>query len=84
MRSSGLPDLAARTACGCSALWLAMEANENSDLDLLVAWEPGRSLRDHAGLIQDLENLLVKDDRLHAPDLSGLYLTHFQPSWCMI
>ena len=26
------------------------EANENSDLDLLVAWEPGRSLLDHAGL----------------------------------
>jgi uncharacterized protein len=25
------------------------EANENSDLDLLVVWEPGRSLMDHAG-----------------------------------
>ena len=34
------------------------EANENSDLDLLVAWEPGRSLMDHAGLVQDLEELL--------------------------
>ena len=34
------------------------EANENSDLDLLVAWEPGRSLLDHAGLVQDLEQLL--------------------------
>jgi predicted nucleotidyltransferase len=34
------------------------EANENSDLDLLVAWEPGRSLLDHAGLVQDLEELL--------------------------
>lgn len=31
------------------------EANEDSDLDLLVAWEPGRSLRDHAGLLQDLQ-----------------------------
>jgi predicted nucleotidyltransferase len=34
------------------------EANENSDLDLLVAWEPGRSLLDHAGLVQDLQDLL--------------------------
>jgi predicted nucleotidyltransferase len=34
------------------------EANENSDLDLLVAWEPGRSLLDHAGLVQDLQEFL--------------------------
>jgi predicted nucleotidyltransferase len=34
------------------------EANERSDLDLLVAWEPGRSLLDHAGLVQDLQELL--------------------------
>lgn len=34
------------------------EANENSDLDLLVAWEPDRSLLDHAGLVQDLQELL--------------------------
>ena len=34
------------------------EANENSDLDLLVAWEPGRSLMDHAALVQDLQELL--------------------------
>jgi predicted nucleotidyltransferase len=34
------------------------EANENSDLDLLVTWEPGRSLMDHAGLVQDLQDLL--------------------------
>ena len=34
------------------------EANEGSDLDLLVAWEPGRSLLDHAGLVQDLQELL--------------------------
>ena len=34
------------------------EANENSDLDLLVAWEPGRSLLDHAGLVEDLQELL--------------------------
>ncbi len=34
------------------------EANAESDLDLLVAWEPGRSLLDHAGLVQDLQELL--------------------------
>lgn len=34
------------------------EATEDSDLDLLVAWEPGRSLLDHAGLVQDLQELL--------------------------
>ena len=34
------------------------EASENSDLDLLVVWEPGRSLMDHAGLVQDLQDLL--------------------------
>jgi len=34
------------------------EANADSDLDLLVAWEPGRSLLDHAGLVQDLQDLL--------------------------
>jgi uncharacterized protein len=34
------------------------EANENSDLDLLVDWEPGRSLLDHSGVVQDLQELL--------------------------
>lgn len=36
---------------------------EGSDLDLLVRFEPGRSLLDHGGLIDDLEELLgVKVD----------------------
>ena len=34
------------------------EAKESSDLDLLVEWEPGSSLLDHAGLVQDLQELL--------------------------
>lgn len=34
------------------------EATQDSDLDLLVAWEPDRSLLDHAGLVQDLQELL--------------------------
>ena len=34
------------------------QANESSDLDLLVEWEPGRSLLDHVALVQDLEDVL--------------------------
>ena len=34
------------------------DAGPGSDLDLLVEWEPGRSLLDHAGLVQDLQELL--------------------------
>ncbi len=34
------------------------KANESSDLDLLVDWEPDRSLLDHVALMQDLEEML--------------------------
>ena len=34
------------------------EATLESDVDLLVEWEPGRSLLDHAGLVLDLQDLL--------------------------
>ena len=34
------------------------EATQESDVDLLVEWEPGRSLLDHAGLVLDLQDLL--------------------------
>jgi uncharacterized protein len=34
------------------------EARPDSDLDLLVDFEPGASLLDHVGLFQDLEDLL--------------------------
>jgi Predicted nucleotidyltransferases len=34
------------------------ESGPESDLDLLVDWEPGRSLWDHAGLKLELEDLL--------------------------
>jgi predicted nucleotidyltransferase len=34
------------------------EAHEHSDIDLLVDFEPGRSLLDHSGLVLDLEELL--------------------------
>ncbi len=36
------------------------EARPDSDLDLLVDLEPGRSLLDHIALIQDLEDLLCR------------------------
>lgn len=34
------------------------DAAENSDLDLLVRFEPGRSLFDHGGFLMDLRDLL--------------------------
>ena len=34
------------------------EAREDSDVDLLVDMEPGRSLLDHSELLQDLQQLL--------------------------
>ena len=34
------------------------EARPDSDLDLLVEFEPQRSLLDHVALVQDLEDLL--------------------------
>lgn len=34
------------------------EARADSDVDFLVELEPGRSLLDHAALMQDLESLL--------------------------
>jgi uncharacterized protein len=34
------------------------EAEEGSDIDFLVEFEPGRSLLDQAGLVLDLEELL--------------------------
>lgn len=34
------------------------EASEESDVDLLVDFEPGASLLDHAALLVDLEDLL--------------------------
>jgi hypothetical protein len=34
------------------------EATTASDIDLLVEWDPDRSLMDHVGLVQDLEEAL--------------------------
>ncbi len=39
------------------------DQTESSDLDLIVRFEPGRSLFDHGGLLMDLQELLgVKVD----------------------
>jgi predicted nucleotidyltransferase len=46
------------------------EADEQSDIDLLVCFEPGRSLLDHAGLWLDLEALL--DCRVDVVSEGGL------------
>jgi predicted nucleotidyltransferase len=56
------------------------EANENSDLDLLVAWEPGRSLMDHAGLVQDLQ--ASEPVKLAAMRLPALDITARLPAPC--
>ena len=36
------------------------EAGPESDVDLLVELEPGRSLLDHVALLQDLEDMLLR------------------------
>ena len=66
------------------------EARADSDLDLLVDFEPGTSLLDHVGLIQDLEELLgvgvevvarnalkPRDDHIRAEALDG----NCPPAW---
>ncbi|MGA2233484.1 MAG: nucleotidyltransferase family protein [Tepidisphaeraceae bacterium] len=35
------------------------DATDSSDLDLIVRFEPGRSLLDHGGLVMDLRELLA-------------------------
>jgi predicted nucleotidyltransferase len=47
------------------------DANSSSDLDLLVEWEPNRSLLDHAGLVEDLQELLGM--RVHIGTVNSLH-----------
>lgn len=54
-------DLATRHGAGNVRVFGSLsrgEGNENSDLDLLVTLEKGRSLLDLVGLKQDLEDLI--------------------------
>lgn len=47
------------------------EAKEESDIDFLVEFEPGRSLLDHAALVLDLEELLGR--KVDVVTEGGLY-----------
>jgi predicted nucleotidyltransferase len=47
------------------------EAREDSDLDLLVEFEPDRSLLDHSALVLDLEELLGR--KVDVVTEAGLY-----------
>jgi hypothetical protein len=50
------------------------DATESSDLDLLVRFDPGRSLFDHGGLLMDVRELLgIKVDVLSEGALSGRF-----------
>ena len=65
-RRSEILDIAARHGAHDVRIFGSVargDANRTSDLDLLVRFEAGRSLLDHGGLIDDLEELLeVKVD----------------------
>ncbi|HZL37564.1 MAG TPA: nucleotidyltransferase family protein [Tepidisphaeraceae bacterium] len=50
------------------------DATEESDLDLIVRFEPGRSLLDHGGLLMDLRELLgIKVDVIDEGALTGRF-----------
>ncbi|MGA2500818.1 MAG: nucleotidyltransferase family protein [Tepidisphaeraceae bacterium] len=50
------------------------DASENSDLDLVVRLEPGRSLFDQGGLLMDLRELLgIKVDVVSEGALTGRF-----------
>lgn len=60
------------------------EADETSDLDLIVTFEPGRSLLDHAALILELEERLgcrvdVVSERGIKPRIRERILREAQP-----
>jgi len=53
------------------------DATADSDLDLLVRFEPDRSLFDHGGLIMDLQDLLgVKVDVISEGGLRDRFRQH--------
>jgi predicted nucleotidyltransferase len=50
------------------------DATDASDLDLIVRFEPGRSLLDHGGLLMDLRELLgIKVDVIDEGALTGRF-----------
>ena len=53
------------------------EATDVSDVDLLVRFEPGRSMLDHGGLVMDLRDLLgVKVDVLSEDGIRPRWRDH--------
>jgi predicted nucleotidyltransferase len=55
------------------------DTTDDSDVDLLVRFEPGRSLFDHGGLLMDLRELLrMKVDVIDEGALSGRFEEHVQ------
>ena len=53
------------------------DANELSDLDLIVRFDPTRSLFDHGGLIVDLEELLgIKVDVISEGGMRERFRSH--------
>lgn len=53
------------------------DATESSDLDLIVRFDPGRSLFDHGGLIMDLRDLLgVKVDVISEDGIRDRWREH--------
>jgi len=60
------------------------EADEQSDVDLLVTFDPGTTLLDHAALIEELQELLerkvdVASERGLRPRISDRVLTEAVP-----
>ncbi len=66
IRRDEILDIARRYGAGDVRIFGSVargDATGSSDLDLIVRFEPGRSLLDHGGLIMDLRELLgVKAD----------------------
>jgi hypothetical protein len=53
------------------------DATEDSDLDIIVRFDPGRSLLDHGGLIMDLRELLgVKVDVIDEDGMRERFRRH--------
>lgn len=53
------------------------DATESSDLDLIVRFDPGRSLLDHGGLIMELRELLgVKVDVIDEEAMRDRFRNH--------
>ncbi len=53
------------------------DATENSDLDIIVRFDPGRSLLDHGGLLMDLRELLgVKVDVIDEDGMRERFRRH--------